>query len=31
MHKAVDNLEIEVENLLVDGNKFKPYISKKET
>lgn len=29
MHKAVDNLEIDVENLLVDGNKFQPYISKK--
>jgi len=29
MHTAVDNLNIEVENLLVDGNKFKPYISKK--
>lgn len=29
MHLAIDNLKIEVDNLLVDGNKFKPYISTK--
>lgn len=27
MHLAIDNLKIDVDNLLVDGNKFKPYIS----
>lgn len=27
MHLAIDNLNIDVDNLLVDGNKFKPYIS----
>ena len=27
MHKAIKNLEIEPDSLLVDGNKFKPYVT----
>lgn len=27
MHKAVDKLDLKPEHLLVDGNKFKPYLS----
>ena len=30
MHKAIDGLNIEPESLLIDGNKFKPYIRKGE-
>tara|TARA_A100001015_G_scaffold275756_1_gene333324 strand:- start:121 stop:744 length:624 start_codon:yes stop_codon:yes gene_type:complete len=29
MHQSLDGLNIEVDNILVDGNKFKPYITKK--
>ena len=30
MHKALDGLNIEPESLLIDGNKFKPYLRKGE-
>lgn len=29
MHKSLDGLNIEVDNILVDGNKFRPYITQK--
>ena len=28
MHKSLDGLNIDVDNILVDGNRFKPYINK---
>ncbi len=29
MHKSIEGLNIEIDNILVDGNKFKPYITPK--
>ena len=29
MHRAIDQIEAEFDHLLIDGNRFKPYVNKK--